>query len=298
MGSVFLRRLDTAATNTVTVVAVINGVTQNILLPIGTDVVHQFTSVFDGQFGSTTFYFQQSSAAIINSNRVTRRFVVTISDTDLDITATNYIGLSVGGYELSSGDELILASQSNYVENAVYVVQSNGSVSRRKDFALGTNVDGYIVPVILGNYAGYILIFSNYNSGIGVPVIAGYDGVDVRPYISTPTPYYIGIEKYRQVLDDDYTPSPSDTIIMVELLSGVGRTLTLPKLSSLVGTFTTKMLKKYQIFKLAPSGVLTVNCATGDTFGDGSTSMNLQNNGDNVSMYGIISPTDSFWLIG
>jgi hypothetical protein len=57
------------------------------------------------------------------------------------------------------------------------------------------------------------------------------------------------------------------------------------------------MVKKYKIFKLAPSGALTVSCRAGDTFGDGDTSLNLKKNGDNVSLCGIIAPTASFWLI-
>jgi hypothetical protein len=297
MGSIFLRRLDTVAANTVTVVAVINGVMENIKLPVGTDVIHQFTSVFDGEFGSTTFYFQQSSANLINANRVTRPLVVTASDDYLDITSTGFIGLSVNGWSLNSGDELAIIGQANPVENGVYVVESTGAITRRRDFAIGTNVDSYIVPVTLGDYAGYVLIFTNLTSGGGFPAIAGYDQLEARPYISTPTPYYLGVEKYKQILDDDYTPGPSDTNIMVTLLSGSDRVLKLPALSDLLVTYTTKMLKKYKIFKLAPSGVLTVYCRAGDTFGDGSTSLTLSTNGENVTLYGLIAPTASFWLI-
>ena len=297
MGSIFLRRLDTVAAHTVTVVAVINGVMQNIKLPVGTDVIHQFTSVFDGELGSTTFYFQQSSANLINANRVTRPLVFTASDYDLDITSTGFIGLSVNGWSLNSGDELAIIGQANPVENGVYVVEGTGAITRRRDFAIGTNVDSYIVPIALGDYAGYVLIFTNIASGGGFPAIAGYDAIYVSPYISTPTPYYLGIEKYKQILDDDYTALPSDTNIMVTLLSGTDRTLTLPALSDLLSTYTTKMVKKYKIFKLAPSGALTVSCRAGDTFGDGDTSLNLKKNGDNVSLCGIIAPTASFWLI-
>jgi hypothetical protein len=299
MGSIFLRRLDTVAANTVTVVAVINGVMQNIKLPVGTDVVHQFTSVYDGDSGSNTFYFQQSSANVLNQTRVARFSATTSAVTNIDVNATNYIGLNVGGWTLSAGDSILAGSQTNNVESAVYVVQNGGGLARRDDFALGCNVNGYLVPVEEGTYSRDIYIFYNQNSGQSAPAIAGYDRINVALYVEGQNPLLTNdYEKFIEILDQDYTAFPTDAIIICNLVSGVNRTLTLPKLSSLLNPSTANLLKIYQIFKLAPSGVLTVSCTSGDTFGDGTTSTTLQKNGDNIYLTGIISSTNSFWLIG
>lgn len=299
MGSLFFRRLDTVAANKVTVQAVINGTMQNILLPVGTDIVHWFVSVFDGGFGSNTYYFQLNSANVLNQTRVARFSATTSATTNLNISATNYIGLNVGGWTLAAGDSILAGSQTNNVESAVYVVQNSGGLARRDDFALGCNVNGYLVPVEAGTYARDIYIFYNQSAGQSAPAIAGYDRINVDLYVEGQNPLIInGYEKFVEILDQDYTATSSDTIIISNLVSGVNRTLTLPKLSSLLNPSTTNLLKIYQIFKLAPSGVLTVSCTSGDTFGDGTTSITLQKNGDNIYLTGIISPTNSFWLIG
>jgi hypothetical protein len=187
-GSIFFRRLDTVAARKVTVVAVINGTMRNIDLPIGTDVVHWFLSVFDGGFGSTTFYFQQSSQYAINQSRVTRPLAITRANSNLNLSLTNYIGQTVGGWVLNVGDSLVAPNQSNTIENAVYVVQSNGGLSRRSDFAIGTNIDSYLVPITSGDSSGQVIVFSNRTYGQGKPAIAGYDSIDVSPYFSSVTP--------------------------------------------------------------------------------------------------------------
>jgi len=298
-GSLFFRRIDGNSNRNVTVQAVINGTLTVVPIPVEADIVHWFISVYDGRTSSNTFYFQLSSAEAINQTRVTRLPATTLSPSNIDILFTSYIGANIGGWILAAGDTVLVGSQTNSKENAVYVVQNNGGLVRRRDFEIGRNIDSYIVPVIAGEYATDIYLFYNKQRGQGFPAIAGYDNINCAVYLNNENPLLLnGYEKIRSVVDQNYVASSDDYVITMNLTAGVNRTLTLPKLSSLLTPSTTGMMKIYRIFKLAPSGILSIACTAGDTFGDGSTSTSLQKNGDNIYLSGIISSNNSYWLIG
>lgn len=137
-------------------------------------------------YGTSQLSIEVYTAPLPNeAARVIKAVAETESNSNEDITLTNYIGRNIGGFVVNVGDSVLLGNQTNKIENAVYVVQAGGGVLRRKDFQVGTNLDSYIVPITLGNSAGKVVVFADAALGQGNPVIAGFDQVDARSYIST-----------------------------------------------------------------------------------------------------------------
>ena len=117
-GSIFFRRLDTSTVNTVTVVAVINGNQKFIDIPIGTEVVHWFISVFDGSFGSTSFYFQLNSPFLLGGDVTSNRPVGGISQVNVD---------SVGGKTANQIATSVTATQGATATNTASTLVSRDS---------------------------------------------------------------------------------------------------------------------------------------------------------------------------
>lgn len=115
-GSIFFRRLDTVGANTVTVIAVINGTQKFINIPPGSEVVHWFVSVFDGSFGSTSFYFQLNAPFLLGGDVSSVRPVNGISQVTVN---------SVGGKTSSQ-----VASSVTAVSNASSASAANTLVLR------------------------------------------------------------------------------------------------------------------------------------------------------------------------
>jgi len=299
-GSIYFRRVDGVWANKVYVVVNINGFPTNVEIPAYFNGYYRFYSVLDPT-GTSTLTCGYNAVLQDTSNgaeRVAKFPVSTIATTNMDVAANNYIGMVINGVTLAAGSTILLSAQTNATQNGVVNVTNTGNIVKRQDFFTGIDLRNYIVPVAGGTFAGNVYILSSAVDQYGA-CPSGLVNINVDLYVEGQNPLLINdYEKFTQILDQDYTAFPTDTIIICNLVSGVNRTLTLPKLSLLLNPSTTGLLKIYQIFKLAPSGVLTVSCTSGDTFGDGTTSTTLQKNGDNIYLTGIISPTNSFWLIG
>ena len=117
-GSIFFRRLDTSTVNTVTIVAVINGNQRFIDIPIGSEVVHWFISVFDGSFGSTSFYFQLNSPFLLGGDVTSNRPVGGISQVNVD---------SVGGKTANQIATSVTSTQGATATNTASTLVSRDS---------------------------------------------------------------------------------------------------------------------------------------------------------------------------
>lgn len=184
VGSLFFRRLDTVEANTVTIAAVIGGTNRFIKIPINTEVVHWFCCAYDGGVGSAAFYFKLNSSDVDNQARVSKDPAVTVSTSNLNVAVNTYIGLVLNGATLAIGDSIVLAAQTNPIENGVYVVNTNGTISRRADCALGIDGNGYIVPITGGNSKFFIYVIRNI-SGSGFPALFGRSQLTISLYSNT-----------------------------------------------------------------------------------------------------------------
>lgn len=105
--------------------------------------------------------------------RVTKAVVVTASNSNEDITLTNYIGRNIGGYVVSVGDRLALIGNNTPVENGVYVVQAGGGIQRSSDCAAGVDGNGFVFGILFGTFANYFYRISL--NGANTTAIFGTD---------------------------------------------------------------------------------------------------------------------------
>jgi hypothetical protein len=176
-------RADSDISNTVTIVANIDGLPKNIPIYPNPNAVHRFRTIYDpsGTLVKSTIYDTQLGDSGEGSERVQRLPVETVALTNLDINANNYIGLVVTGFTLAVGSSLLLANQNDTSQNGVYRVIASGNIVHRSQEPLGTDGKYYTFPVTRGDAAGIVYQVTNADNP-DAPAIFGGSRLSISGY--------------------------------------------------------------------------------------------------------------------
>jgi alpha-tubulin suppressor-like RCC1 family protein len=120
---------------------------------------------------------------LVTQSRVNIQSVITLASSNQNTAATNYIGLSIGGRVLASGDRLALTAQTTQTENGVWVVQAGGGIARSSDCASGIDGNGFVFGVIYGTYANNFYRIAPVSPATTAKF--GVDSVSITLYFST-----------------------------------------------------------------------------------------------------------------